>query len=209
MLFRARIDVHTRWILQFATISVVGLCISSTAAHASSLALDTVVWSWSFDQTSYTIGSSDSVPIHATLRNDVSSTDDLRITGVGASFTGDLQKTFDFTFGPTGDSSDFGLEFVGVTLSPGAELPFVFGILTPIGGAAPLGTYLADPAFLNLVLDSVATGPRYSENTFSVTVVPEPSLMAQMIVGLIAGVALRRRSRSRRTDDRVQSALRR
>jgi hypothetical protein len=167
----------------------------STPADASSVTFEDPQWSWSFDETHFLIEPSESVVIHATIYNDASSIMDMSILGVGAGFSGDLQKTFHFTFGPTGNSGDFGTDFIGLTIPPGGVAPFVFGILTPIGGMAPEGTYFADPAFLNFNVNGLFSGPRYSTNTFTVTVVAEPSLPLQMALGLFASAVGCRRFR--------------
>jgi hypothetical protein len=98
------------------------------------------IWSWEFDQTHYTVDADDSIVLTATLFNDPSSTEPITTSG-GASFTGDLQKVYSFTFGPTGNSSDFSDQFIGMNVAPGESFPFVLGILTPIGGLAPLGIH--------------------------------------------------------------------
>lgn len=170
------------------------ILIQSTLTHASVITAEDPLWSWSFDETEFVIGPSESIVIEATIYNDASSTMDMSILGVGASFTGDLQKTFDFTFGPTGDDVDFGIDFVGLTIPPGGAVPFVFGILTPIDGLAPVGEYFADPASLSLNVNGVFSDPRFSTNTFTVKVVPEPSLILQMALGALASARFWRRA---------------
>jgi hypothetical protein len=158
----------------------------ATLLTTPSLARADLVWSWSFDQTQYTVSPSDSIVVRATLRNDPSSTADLGpIEGVNAIFAGDLQKTYNFTFGPTGNSTGFGIDLLGLDLAPGQSAPFVYGILTPIGGAAPPGVYPADPATLGLELSGQVFLPEQSStNTFTVRVVPEPPGLLLLCVGL-------------------------
>jgi hypothetical protein len=158
-----------------------------------------IVWSWSFDQAAYVVGPSDSIIVRATLFNEPSSTEDLKqIQGVGAIFSGDLQKTYNFTFGPTGNSSEFSLQFFGVDLAPGQSYPFIYGSLTPIGGAASPGIYPADPATIGLDLPGTASVQTNSLNTFSVQVVPEPSTMFLFGTGVACLTAgrLRRKKES-------------
>ena len=156
------------------------LACSSLVTFLSLLASPTVasaapIWSWEFDVTHYTVDADDSIVLTATLFNSPSSTEQLTTFG-GASFTGDLQKVYDFTFGPTGDSSDFGTEFIGMNLAPGESLPFVLGILTPIGGQAPPGIHpFCCEASLVFGSDTGLTS-QSPTNTFvvEVTAVPEP-----------------------------------
>jgi len=181
----------------------VGFTVSLLLAPARSGA--DVNWFWSFDQTAYVVNPADTIIVHATLSNDPSSTQNLRnVEGVSAIFSGDLQKTYDFTFGPTGNSSEFSLQFFGLDIAPGQNAPFVYGILTPIGGVAPEGFYLADPATVGLDLPGADLEQKFSTNTFSITVndnvcphpiIPEPSgfiLFSTGIIGLVSGAWLRR-----------------
>jgi PEP-CTERM motif len=156
-----------------------------------SVASADTIWSWSFDQTEFVAGPSDSIVLHATLFNSSLSTEPLTETD-GASFTGDLQKIYDFTFGPTGDSSEYGLQFSGLNVGPGESFPFVVGILTPIGGSAPIGTHpFCCEAHLGFgsVSSSAFLPPL---NTFEIHVVPEPPMIALFGVSLLALVWLRR-----------------
>jgi hypothetical protein len=177
--------VQSHRIHRITALCALAVCMVSSPGLASPVTLEDPQWSWSFDSINYVTDPFTPIVVRATFRNDVSSTMDMLLGGAGASFSGDLQKTFDFAFGPTGNSGDFGLDFIGRTIEPGGELSFVFGILTPIGGRAPLGTYPADPAFLNLAVNGVSSGPRFPTNTFSVTVVPEPSTLAQVTLALL------------------------
>jgi hypothetical protein len=139
----------------------------------------------------------DSITVHATLFNDHSWTEDIRVQSVGASFTGDLRKTFHFTFGPTGDSSQFSLQFLGIDLSPGASFPFVWGILTPVGGAAAPGVYPADPALLGLRLPDGLFTSMPPLDAFVARVVSEPpqlSLLLGAIAATLLAAALRGKS---------------
>ena len=164
------------------------ILIGMTPAAPAPAMLDVPPWSWSFDETAYVIDPRESVVVNATLRND--SPDALHITGVSASFGGDLQKEFRFTFGPTGSSSDFGLELLELTLPPGAEVPFVYGILRPRGFVAP-GLYPADPAALGLLLEGHDHAQRFSDNTFTIQMnVPEPSPATLLLTGLGAALGL-------------------
>lgn len=106
----------------------------------SSVASAAPIWSWTFDDTHYTVDTDDSIVLSATLFNSPLSTEPITTAG-GASFTGDLQKIYAFTFGPTGNSGDFNDQFIGMNVEPGDSFAFVLGILTPIGGSAPPGTH--------------------------------------------------------------------
>jgi hypothetical protein len=98
------------------------------------------IWSWEFDVTHHTVDADDSIVLSATLFNSALSTEPITTSG-GASFTGDLQQIYSFTFGSTGNSSEFSNQFIGMSVEPGESFSFVLGILTPIGGHAPPGTH--------------------------------------------------------------------
>lgn len=172
---------HLRRLAILALVWVLGL--APLAARA------VVIWSWSFDQTEYVVGPSDSIIVHATLLNDPSSTEALQqIEGVSAFFTGDLQKTYGFTFGPTGDSSEFSTQFFSVDLAPGETFSFVWGILTPIGGAVAPGIYAADPASLGLDLPGADLAQMEPTNTFRVRVVPEPPAVILLLTAILGAL---------------------
>ncbi len=156
-----------------------------SAPHA--LAADPQVnWSWSFDRTEHSVRYDESVVLRATLFNEATSTGNLVVGNVGSIFSGDLQKAYDFQTGLPG--LDLGQQLLGSTVAPGASLPFVFGVLSPIPGAVLPGSYDADPAFL--AIDSVEL---LAANTFRINVaVPEPSTSALLVVG---GLVLGRRRR--------------
>ena len=149
------------------------------------------IWFWSFDQTEYGVSSTDSVVLRATLFNSPLSTEPLTRSG-GASFTGDLQAIYDFTFGPTGNSSEYSLQFAGLNVGPGESFPFVVGILTPIGGSAPVGIHpFCCEAHLAFGSDTIL---EFKEpmNTFQI-LVPEPPFVGLLGAG-VAFVAARRRA---------------
>lgn len=161
-----------------------------------------LVWSWSFDQSEYVVLPTDTILVLATLTNSSSSTEDLQdVIGVGASFSGDLHKTYNSTGGPTGNTTDFSLQFFGIDLSPGESHPFVFAILTPIKPVNP-GLYPADPAFIGLNMPSTGYVFHYSTNTFEIRVVPEPRGDILFGVGLAFAIAyLRLRGEKRHCRD--------
>ncbi len=138
--------------------------------------------SWQFNTPHYTVSSTDSILVTATVFND----SDLPVTfdSAGAIFAGDFQKIFDFT--PLFD-------FVGKSTPAHGSLLFTFGSLSPVGGMAPEGVYVADPASIRFV-PSPDLIP--SLNGFDVTVVPEPTLVGLAALGLFA-LSLQRRCRNR------------
>jgi hypothetical protein len=175
---------HARRLAFLVLVSI--LLLAPLAARAA------IIWSWSFDQTEYVVGPSDSIIVHATLLNDLSSTENLQIEGAGANFGGDLQKIYDFTFGPTGNSSEFSTQFFGVDLAPGETSSFVWGILTPIGAVAP-GIYPADPAILGLQLPSIGVVEMEPSNTFLVrVVVPEPPAVVLLLTAILGALLFAR-----------------
>jgi hypothetical protein len=161
---------------------------------APSVAFADAIWFWSFDQTEYVVSSSDSVVLHATLFNSPLSTESLTRASVPASFTGDLQKVYDFTFGPTGNSSEFFFQFEGLNVEPGASFPFVVGILTPIGGSAPVGIHpFCCEAHLTFGSDTTLES-QAPVNTFQIRV-PEPPLVGLLGAGMLAFLSVHRRVR--------------
>ena len=150
------------------------------------------IWSWSFDQTEYFVSSSDSIVLHATLFNSPLSTESLTRASVPASFTGDLQAIYDFTFGPTGNSSEFFFQFLGLNVGPGESFPFVVGILTPIGGSAPAGIHpFCCEAHFTFGSDTTLES-KAPLNTFQISV-PEPALVGLLGAGMLAFLSVRRR----------------
>lgn len=160
---------------------LVALCAAVLVAGAQS-AWGSVILSWSFDETEFSISRGDGRPIvvHATLRSDPLS-DAVLITGVGASETGDLQKSFHFQFGS--------LVPRPLALLPGTHVHFVWGSLTPIGTPAP-GQYRSDAgAFLGLQLAGVGYELFVVDSPFTVTVA-EPPVTALFGVGVTAAISM-------------------
>ena len=142
-----------------------------------------IFWLWSFDETEIVVGPSDSIILRATLFNTSLSTESITQVG-GASFTGDLQKVWDFRFGPTGSSSDYPLQFAGLHVAPGESFSFILGILTPIGGSAPLGVHpFCCEAHLDFGSDTLSSEAPL--NTFQIRVVPEPPLLGLFGLGIL------------------------
>ena len=141
---------------------------------------------WYFDNTNFVVLPSDQILVTATVTN-LSATP-FKFDGIAGNFSGDLQKHYDFT--PQQD-------LFGKTVPGYGALEFAFGTLTPVGGAVPLGTYYADPAAFNFGL-----GLQYSENTFDITVVPEPTLLG---LGGVGVAWLWTRRWRRKTGGRLQS----
>lgn len=136
-------------------------------SRPSTAAADTIWW-WSFNETSFVVGPTDSIVVEATVFNSPLSTEPMMKIG-GGSFTGDLQATYAFEWG----SND---PFLGLSLAPGSHFSFVLGTLRPIGGSVPTGTYpFCCEAHLEFGTASSSTSlPPL--NTFEIQVVPEPPM---------------------------------
>jgi hypothetical protein len=132
------------------SIAVLGTCSLATNVRAQ------LGVHWQYKQTVFEVTPTSSVYIQGVLFND--SADHLLTSGAGGSFSGDLQKRYDFHV-------SFGSEFVGLDLPPGKSLTFSWGLLTPIDGFVPPGTYHSDPAFINLNGNLI-----YPDNQFEIRV---------------------------------------
>lgn len=146
-----------------------------------------VLWDWEFAETIYVVGQSESIFVEALLTCDPSSTDNLQIEGAGATFTGELQKTYSFTPGDLGD-------LLGLNLRPGQTVSFFWGLLTPIGGRVAPGIYPADPALLSLTFPGTGTPEQSPLNTFLIRVVPEPPPIVLLLAVILAAGAQARRN---------------
>jgi hypothetical protein len=146
-----------------AIVALVGLFQLSAPATASA----DRIWWWSFNETHFVVGPTDSIAVEATVFNSPLSTESIMKIG-GGSFTGDLQATYDFEWG-TNDP------FLGLSIAPGGHFSFLLGTLRPIGGSVPIGTY---PFCCEAHLDFGSASSSTSQspiNTFEIQVVPEPS----------------------------------
>jgi len=160
-------------------ISIIALVFPFVLMSVPCTASADAIWSWSFDETQFIVGPTDSIVLHATLFNSPLSTEPLTERD-GASFTGDLQKIYDFEWG-----SD--AQYFGLNVEPGDSFSFVLGTLTPIGGSVPTGTYpFCCEAHLGFgsVSSSAFLPPL---NTFEIQVVPvpEPPIWELCGVGLL------------------------
>jgi hypothetical protein len=133
--------------------------------------------SWSFDATQFTVQPTKQILLTATVANlsDVPFT----ISGGGANFSGDLQKSYDFMWL---------LDVFDKTVPGGGTLQFTFGALTPIGGSVTLGTYHADPAQINFAGINDFQNLLPSQNTFVITVIPEPTAVSLFGLAGAAGI---------------------
>jgi len=155
------------------------LLLACACSHAA------VDWHWTFDQTLYAVAPTDTITVSATLFNNSSSDGNVVFgVGVGGTFAGDMQHYYNFHWGPAGQG--LSQQFYNLNLAPGESFLFVLGILTPINGSVPLGTYGPDYADL-----SINSSSRRPDNQFQVVVVPEPSVVALMCIAGIAFMGTR------------------
>jgi hypothetical protein len=148
------------------------------------------MWSWEFAETHYTVDPDDAIVVEVTLINSPLSTESITEHG-GASFTGDLQNVYAFSWGTTGI---YGEDLVGLDVAPGESFTFVLGVLTPIGGAAPIGVHpFCCEAHLTFGNETGLT-TEAPQNTFQIEVVEvaEPPLALLVAIGMVLLVVARR-----------------
>ncbi len=153
-------------------IGIVALVLGVIQVSAPSAASAETIWAWSFNETNFVVGPTDSIVLQATVFNSPLSTEPIMKIG-GGSFTGDLQAIYDFEFGSNA-------QFLGLSLAPGDDFSFVLGTLTPIGGSVPIGTYqFCCEAHLEFgsVGSSTVLPPL---NTFEIHVVPENEVVPEL-----------------------------
>jgi hypothetical protein len=161
-------------------LSIVALVFGFIQLSAPSTASADTIWAWSFNETKFVVGPTDSIVLEATVFNSPLSTEPIMRMG-GGSFTGDLQAIYDFTFGDN-------TPFLGLSLKPGDDFSFVLGTLTPIGGSVPIGTY-PFCCEAHLEFGSVSSSSSLLPlNTFEIHVVPEPPTWALCGAGVVAFV---------------------
>jgi hypothetical protein len=175
-------------------IAIAAVVLASIQLSAPSTASAETMWWWSFNETNFVVGPTDSVVLQATVFNSPLSTEPIMRIG-GGSFTGDLQATYDFEWGPYPP-------FLGLSIEPGDQFSFLLGTLRPIGGSVPIGTHpFCCEAHLEFgtASSSVSLPPT---NTFEIQVienhvVPEPPTWALCGVGVVPFVWRRLRAAAR------------
>jgi hypothetical protein len=166
---------------------VLGLVSSPSVASAD------LIWAWEFAAIHYTVDPDESIVVEASLINSPLSTESITAHG-GASFTGDLQKLYTFSWGTTGI---YGENLVDLDVAPGATFTFVLGTLTPIGGSVAAGVHpfccQADLTFGTPT--ELTTQP--PGNTFEIEVVDvaEPPLALLGAIGLVMTIIVGRMGR--------------
>jgi hypothetical protein len=76
----------------------IALVLAFVQLSAPSTASADTIWGWSFNETNFVVGPTDSIALQATVFNSPLSTEPIMKIG-GGSFTGDLQATYDFEWG--------------------------------------------------------------------------------------------------------------
>ena len=152
-----------------------------------------IIWSWSFEPVSATVGPTDVVNLYARLWND--STAGETVTGIGGyGFSWD--PTVDVEYGWTWDVTG------SFPLLPGNSTLFLFGHFTPLGpdfSVAP-GPYSTSAGALAPNFDWVQQPSQAGLNPFSLTVqaetaIPEPGSFLLCVPALVGLVAIARRRR--------------
>jgi|ERR1039457_602563 hypothetical protein len=152
------------------------------------LAEATEAWSqgtltWRFDSTEFIVRPTDQILITGTVTNSSDAPDLISADG-SAFWTGELWPHYDFTWL---------VAIAGDIVPAHGALQFDFGTLIPIGGNVQPGIYQSGSGAIGF--DAIDFQYQYSDNTFVVTVVPEPSTMALLAAGGgMIGFLLKRRS---------------
>lgn len=172
----------------FFAISVLSMALVGRANAA-------LVADWSFDQTDFTVGQSDSIELWATFTNDASSTQDLDggLASIIGIFTGTVGGPTDRPY-----KVDFGSSLAtlsGMYLAPGESFNWLFATLQPVFGPVAPGTYSTLGA--DVTIDEREYGG-FRQNIINVTVVadavPAPAAGLLMILGLIGIWGKRRKA---------------
>jgi hypothetical protein len=158
-------------------ISVKLLSVVVTVVSGVAVARSQSTLTWKFDQTNFVVQPTEQILLTGTVTN--SSDTPYFIQAGASSFTGNLQDTYHFSWL---------LNVYHQTVPADGVLHFKFGTLTPIGGYVKLGVYQADPvsnpAFINFAGLSGLQYLNLSQNGFTITVVPEPSVICLGGVGV-------------------------
>ena len=126
--------------------------------------------SWDFKQTSFLVDPGTVILVSGVVSNASDSPQVVELTKASFSL-GELQDVYTFSW--MGDTLDGSPIFIHGTVH------FFFGTLTPIGLAAPPGTYVSGPASLTFALSEPQTaGP------LQIAVVPEPTVVTLGMLGL-------------------------
>jgi len=123
---------------------------------------------WYFNNEHYTVTPSETIQVFATVTNSFEVP--ITIGGYSGSFSGELQKSYKYTFNP--------YEMLGTVPAMGVR-SFEFGVLTPVGGFVSPGKYYSDPAWYDFGL-----GIQGSDNAFDIVVVPEPTVLEFAGIGM-------------------------
>ncbi len=165
-----------------------------------------VIAEWSFDTTFYTVSPVESLELTATITNDISSTDSLYgtdLSSYGWGWGTLLGDTGPYDFLDPPDGIDLWDELSSMVLAPGSSYGFTFGVLSPKSPPVALGTYSSTYFAIWFDFDGYETGDPEVEfqgsNGVTVEVVPEPTTIALLGIGLVglAGAEVRRRRRKK------------
>ncbi len=149
-----------------------------------------LLWNWKIDNPAQTVNATDTISITGTITNDLTSTGSLTFEQVAGQVNpiAYLFEQGDFTpdkfitdAGPIGQL-DFLSQFSGVQVAPGQSFTFALYSFIPVGGSVNLGVY--HNSFNGLFLTGTSSG-FIDGGGIQVTVVPEPSSMSLIILGLI------------------------
>ena len=167
------------------------LCVGMLLALVVIQAQATLQWSWDFDDYHPVVAPTDSVSLHATLYNDASSTEHI----TEASFYG-RQAVLNphLPYQASSTYADFMAQLAGLDLAPGEIFNFVFMVLSPVGGSAPVGEYgwVGDMSLAFVDQHGWPSG-WFPDHDLHLTVaehepggeVPEPASAMLVVIGLI------------------------
>lgn len=129
-------------------------------------------WSWTMSPSVIEVTPTETIQIIGLVSNDISSPGTLNLGYSGFSYNPDLDKYYNLSF-----------EIIDLSLSPGESSTFLFGTFTP-KSEVPIGQEFTFNSLLCAKYNGDPIGDFKSPTeNLSVSVIPEPSSVALLLVG--------------------------